>query len=80
MNDAIERMIVTALTWPEAVVRVAWIAVLGLVLGVLIWSIFRTGRAAIRSESGDNDLVDRLRTEVGELRTEIQRLGTTMRS
>jgi hypothetical protein len=45
-------MTIFALTWPEAVVHVTWIASLALVLAVLIWSIFRTGQTAIRNENG----------------------------
>ena len=44
-------MLVAALTWPQASVYVALIVSAGLVLAVLIWSIFRTGQTAIRSES-----------------------------
>jgi hypothetical protein len=68
-------MIIAALTWPAAVVHVAWIAALGFVLAVLIWSIFRTGQTAIRKESGQRELVERLRTEVHELRAQLQRSG-----
>jgi hypothetical protein len=39
-----------SLTWPEASVYIAAIASGGLVVAVLIWSIFRTGQTAIRSE------------------------------
>lgn len=43
-------MLVAALTWPQAAVYVALILSAGLVLAVLIWSIFRTGQTAIRFE------------------------------
>ena len=43
-------MTVAALTWPQASVYIALIAAGGLVVSVLIWSIFRTGQTAIRSE------------------------------
>jgi hypothetical protein len=39
------------LTWPEASVYIAAIAAATLLLTVLIWSIFRTGQTAIRTES-----------------------------
>jgi len=42
-----------ALTWPEAFVGAISIATIGLVLSVLIWSIFRTGQTAIRYERDD---------------------------
>jgi hypothetical protein len=42
---------IAALTWPEAAVYMTGIAALGLVLSVLVWSIFRTGQTAIRMES-----------------------------
>ena len=43
-------MTIAALSWPEATVYATAIASAGLVVAVLIWSIFRTGQAAIRSE------------------------------
>jgi hypothetical protein len=43
-------MTIAALSWPEAFVYATLIATVGLVLAVLIWSIFRTGQTAIRSE------------------------------
>jgi hypothetical protein len=39
-----------ALTWPEAFVAGTAIAAAGLVLAVLVWSIFRTGQVAIKNE------------------------------
>src|SRR5262249_31006505 len=44
-------MPIAALPWPAAAVWIALIVSLGLVVAVLAWSIFRTGQAAIRSES-----------------------------
>jgi hypothetical protein len=38
--------------WPEAIVWTTAIASAALVVSVLIWSIFQTGRTAIRTESG----------------------------
>jgi uncharacterized membrane-anchored protein YhcB (DUF1043 family) len=67
-------MIVAAITWPTAIVHVAWIAAVGLVLSVLIWSIFRTGQTAIKKEAGQHELLESLRTEVDELRRELRRL------
>jgi hypothetical protein len=43
-------MTIAALSWPEATVYATAIASVGLIVAVLIWSIFRTGQAAIRSE------------------------------
>ncbi len=43
-------MTLAELSWPEAVVQATFIATAGLVLVVLIWSIFRTGQTAIRSD------------------------------
>jgi hypothetical protein len=43
-------MSLAALTWPQASVYIALISSAGVVLAVLIWSIFRTGQTAIRSE------------------------------
>jgi hypothetical protein len=39
---------IAALSWPQASVYIALIAAAGLVVAVLIWSIFRTGQTAIR--------------------------------
>jgi hypothetical protein len=64
-----------ALSWPEATVRATLIASVALVLAVLIWSIFRTGQTAIRSESKQREPVDELRGELDELRGRVDRLG-----
>ena len=42
-------MTIASLTWPTASVYIALIVSLGVVVAVLIWSIFRTGQTAIRS-------------------------------
>jgi hypothetical protein len=42
--------VIAALTWPEAAVWMTVIATAGLVLAVLVWSIFRTGQTAIRHD------------------------------
>ncbi|HEX3255630.1 MAG TPA: hypothetical protein VHQ96_07550 [Gaiellaceae bacterium] len=65
-------MTIAALTWPEAVVHATWIAAGAFVIAVLIWSIFRTGQTAIRGESGQRELVERLRRDVDDLRAEVQ--------
>ena len=44
-------MTFATLSWPEASVYIAAIGAAGVVLAVLIWSMFRTGQIAIRSES-----------------------------
>ena len=44
-------MTIATLSWPAAAVYVALIAAIGLAVSVLIWSIFRTGQTAIRSEN-----------------------------
>jgi predicted PurR-regulated permease PerM len=61
-------MTLAALTWPEASVYVAVIAAVGLVVAVLVWSIFRTGQTAIRSDKR----VDNLRRELDELRARLE--------
>ena len=43
-------MSIAALTWPAAVVYVALIVTAGFVFAVTIWSIFRTGQTAIKTE------------------------------
>ena len=44
-------MFLTALTWPEASVRTTLITAVAVVLGVLVWSILRTGQTAIRKDA-----------------------------
>jgi hypothetical protein len=66
-------MTVIALTWPEAFVAATAVAALGLVLSVLVWSIFRTGQTAITRDSGQRDLVAGLRGEVDLLRAQLER-------
>lgn len=68
-------MPIAALSWPQAAVYVALIATAGLFLGALIWSIFRTGQTAIRSDSRHHEPVDELRKEMDDLRATIGRLG-----
>jgi hypothetical protein len=51
-------MLIASLSWPQASVYVALIISAGLVLAVLIWSIFRTGQAAIRIEGRRSEPVD----------------------
>src|SRR5262249_31928237 len=41
-----------ALSWPQASVYITAIAACGVVVAVLVWSIFRTGQTAIATESG----------------------------
>ena len=48
-------LVAAALTWPEAAVRISLIAAVALVLGVLIWSIFRTGQTAIKKETRQHE-------------------------
>jgi hypothetical protein len=43
-------MSIAALSWPQASVYISLILAAALVVAVLIWSIFRTGQAAIRNE------------------------------
>ena len=56
-------MILTALTWPEASVRMTLIAAVAVVLSVLIWSIFRTGQTAIKKEFRQVEELERSRAE-----------------
>ena len=49
-RKGVEGMTLAALGWPEAIVWVAVILGVSLVASVLVWSIFRTGQTAIRSE------------------------------
>jgi hypothetical protein len=66
-------MTLIALTWPEAFVAATAVAALGLILTVLVWSIFRTGQTAIKRDSGQRDLVAGLRAEVDQLRAQLER-------
>jgi hypothetical protein len=45
-------VVFAAMDWPQAIVWTTAIASAALVLSVLIWSIFQTGRTAISTESG----------------------------
>jgi flagellar basal body-associated protein FliL len=64
-------MVVAALSWPQASIYIALIVAAGLVLAVLVWSIFRTGQAAIRSESQHRRELGELRRDVDELRAAV---------
>jgi hypothetical protein len=50
------------LSWPAASVYIALILAVGLVVAMLIWSVFRTGQTAIRVESRQNGPADRPRS------------------
>lgn len=65
-------MSVAALTWPVASIYVALIIAAGLVLSVIVWSVFRTGQTAIRSESTHRKELETLRRDVDELRALVQ--------
>jgi Flp pilus assembly protein TadB len=65
-------MTIAAYTWPDALVWSVAIAALGLVLAVLIWSIFRTGQTAIRSERRQHEELQSLRAEVDDVRAHLQ--------
>jgi TRAP-type C4-dicarboxylate transport system permease small subunit len=62
-------MTIAALTWPEAAIYVVLTVTVGLIVAVLILSIFRTGQTAIRTDSRLRERVDNLGREVKELRT-----------
>ena len=51
-------MTIATLSWPQAAVYIALIAAVGLVVAVLIWSIFRTGQTAIASDSRKREASD----------------------
>jgi hypothetical protein len=65
-----------ALTWPAAFVAATTVAALGLVIAVLVWSIFRTGQTAIKREGADREQIADLRAEVAQLRAQLERSGT----
>jgi hypothetical protein len=65
-------MTIAVLTWPDAIVHATWIAAGAFVIAVLIWSIFRTGQTAIRSDGRQREPIDNLRREVDELRTRLE--------
>jgi demethoxyubiquinone hydroxylase (CLK1/Coq7/Cat5 family) len=70
-------MTIATISWPEASVYVALIGAVGLVVAVLIWSVFRTGQIAIRSESRHHEPLDELRRDVDELRARLERVDST---
>jgi hypothetical protein len=63
-------MTLADLSWPEASVYIALITASGLVVAVLIWSIFRTGQTAIRTDGRQQ--VDKLSREVDRLRAQLE--------
>jgi uncharacterized membrane-anchored protein YhcB (DUF1043 family) len=65
-------MTIAALPWPLASVYVALIIAAGLVLSVIVWSIFRTGQTAIRSESTQRKELETLRRDVDEVQARVQ--------
>jgi hypothetical protein len=54
-------MMLMAMTWPEASVRMTLIAAVAVVLSVLIWAIFRTGQTAIKKEIRQHEQLEKLR-------------------
>jgi hypothetical protein len=58
-------MFLATLTWPEASVQMTLIAAVAVVVGVLIWSIFRTGQTAIKKEVRQQEELDRIRAGLG---------------
>lgn len=52
-------MTIASLSWPAASIYIALILTVGLVVAVLVWSIFRTGQTAIRVESRQDGPADR---------------------
>ena len=52
-------MLIAALTWPEAAVRITLVATIGFVVAVVVWSIFRTGQVAIKKELREQRELDR---------------------
>jgi cytochrome c-type biogenesis protein CcmH/NrfG len=68
-------MTLAALTWPQAAVYVAAILAGGLVAAVAVWSIFRTGQTAIRSESHQRADLSEVRADVDELRARLEAIA-----
>jgi hypothetical protein len=66
-------MIVAALTWPEALVGSVSVVMLGIVISVAIWQVFRTGQTAIRKEARQHEDLEGLRKEVEQLRVDVGR-------
>ena len=60
-------MIIAALSWPAASLYIALIVSVALVVAVLIWSIFRTGQTAIRSDSRQRRPSDKRHVSSGEV-------------
>jgi hypothetical protein len=59
-------MTIAALSWPAAAGYIALIAAVALVVAVLIWSIFRTGQTAIRSDSRKREPSEKRHVSVRE--------------
>jgi hypothetical protein len=61
--------------WPSAAIAIAGLAFVTIVLSVLIWQIFATGRGAIASEGGKKykELAEQLAAAQRETTTELQK-------
>jgi Tfp pilus assembly protein PilO len=66
--------------WPAAAVWIAGIAFLTIVISVLIWQIFATGRGAIASEGGRQykQLADELAQMQRETTAELQKANEAL--
>ena len=75
-------MLLAATSWPEAAIAIAGIGFIPIVLSVLIWQIFGTGRTAI---AGQNDkeyrkLVDELREQTRELAAGLEEVDRVLKA
>jgi hypothetical protein len=73
-------MLLAATSWPEAAVAIAGIAFVTVVISVLIWQIFGTGRTAIAGEHDKEyrKLVDELTAVQKETTGELQRANEAL--
>jgi hypothetical protein len=72
-------MLIAAMSWPEAVVGSVSIVMLGFVLSVAVWQIFRTGQTAIRKDGAHRELVESIRSDVEDLRSRLDQRDDDVR-
>jgi hypothetical protein len=68
-------MFLAATSWPDAAIAIAGIALVTIVVSVLVWQIFATGRGAIASEGGKKykELAEQLAAAQRETTAELHK-------
>jgi hypothetical protein len=73
-------MLVAATSWPEAAIAIAGVAGFTVVISVIVWQIFATGRSGISShrEGEYRNLVDELASVQRETTAELQQANEAL--